>query len=56
MAIPAVAVVAQICFQALDLNTIGAFRNPLLQSLRIAGGWSFAFLVALAGISSSSTT
>ncbi len=50
VAIPGVALVAQICFQALDLNSIGAFRNPLLQSLRIVGGWTFAFLVALAGI------
>ena len=50
VAIPAVALVAQICFQILDLNSISAYRNPLMHSVRIAAGWSFALLVALAGI------
>ncbi|MDE2362121.1 MAG: undecaprenyl-phosphate glucose phosphotransferase [Hyphomicrobiales bacterium] len=50
IAIPIVALAAQAAFQALDLNTVGALRNPLLQSIRIASGWSFAFLVSLAGI------
>ncbi len=50
VAIPSVALIAQICFQILDLNSIGSYRNPLLHSVRIAAGWSFALLVALAGI------
>ena len=48
VAIPSIAVFAVIVFQALDINTIGAFRDPLFQCLRIAGGWTFVFLVALA--------
>ena len=50
VAIPSVALIAQICFQFLDLNSVAAYRTPLLHSVRIVAGWSFALLVALAGI------
>ncbi len=46
----AVSLVAILALQALGLNTIAAFRAPLFHSIRMAGAWSFAFLVALAGI------
>ena len=50
VAILSIALLAQIVFQALGVNKVAAFRAPLFQSVRIAGGWSFVFLVALAGI------
>ena len=45
---PAVAFVALITFQALGLNTTGAYRNPVPAGFRLVGGWTAILLVALA--------
>jgi len=50
VAIAAISLVALVSFQALGVNTIPAFRDPTFAILRMAGGWSFAFLLALAAI------
>ena len=50
VAIAAIAAVSLAAFQALGVNTVTAFRDPAFSILRIAGGWSFAFLLALAAI------
>ena len=46
--LPAVAAVSVIVFQALGINRIGAFRAPLYQGFRLAGGFALVFLGALA--------
>ena len=46
--VPAVAAVAVLMFQALGINTVAAFRVPIVQSFRIAGGWTLVVLAALA--------
>ena len=43
-------ILALLVFEALDINHVGAFRAPLYQGFRLAGGWTFVFLVALAAI------
>ncbi len=48
VAIPAVATLSLLAFQILNINCIAAFRSPIQQGFRIAGGWSFVFLAALA--------
>ncbi len=46
----AIACIALAAFQALGVNAIPAFRDPAWAMLRMAAGWSFAFLLALAAI------
>jgi Undecaprenyl-phosphate glucose phosphotransferase len=46
----AMTILALLSFEVLDINHIGAFRAPLYQGFRLAGGWTFVFLVALAAI------
>jgi Undecaprenyl-phosphate glucose phosphotransferase len=48
VAIPSVAACAVIIFQALGINNVGAFRHPINQGLRLAGGLALVFLGALA--------
>ena len=50
VAIPAISLAALAAFQALSVNTVPAFRDPAWAMVRMAGGWSFAFLIALAAI------
>lgn len=50
VAIPAISLAALAAFQALGVNTVPAFRDPAWSILRMAGGWSFAFLLAFAAI------
>ena len=48
LAIPFVSVAAVVMFQALDINHVNAFRQPVANGFRIAGGWSLIILAALA--------
>lgn len=41
---------AMFAFQALDLNRVGVFRDPVYQGFRIVGGWTLVFLVALGAV------
>ncbi|MBV8850033.1 MAG: undecaprenyl-phosphate glucose phosphotransferase [Methylobacteriaceae bacterium] len=50
VAIFGMTVLALLVFEALDINHVGAFRAPLYQGFRLACGWTFVFLVALAAI------
>ncbi len=50
IAIAAIALIALAAFQALGVNTVPAFRDPVWSMLRMGGGWAFAFLLALAAI------
>ena len=50
IAIAAISFVAVATFQVVGVNAVEAFRDPASSLLRIAGGWSFAFLLALAAI------
>ncbi|MBI1867422.1 MAG: undecaprenyl-phosphate glucose phosphotransferase [Methylocystis sp.] len=49
-AIPGVALLAIIAFQALDLNNASAFRAPVSHGLKLGCGWTLVFLAALAAI------
>ena len=48
VAVPAISVIAVLMFQALDINHVNAFRQPLSNGFRLAGGWSLIILAALA--------
>ena len=48
VAIPSIAGLGICTFQALNINYVGAFRSPIYQGFRIAGGWSLVLLAALA--------
>jgi len=50
VAIPSIAGLAIVAFQALRINNVAAFRAPIYQGFRIAGGWSVVMLAALAVI------
>jgi len=50
VAIAAISIVALAAFEALGVNNVGAFRDPASALMRMAGGWCFAFLLALAAI------
>ena len=50
IAIPSMAALAIFAFQALRINNVQAFRAPIYQGFRIAGGWSLVVLAALAVI------
>ncbi|GAC1331890.1 MAG: undecaprenyl-phosphate glucose phosphotransferase [Beijerinckiaceae bacterium] len=50
IAIFGMTVLSLLVFEALDINHIGAFRAPLRQGFRLAGGWTLVFLAALAAI------
>ncbi len=50
VAIPSMAALAIFAFQALRINNVTAFRAPVYQGFRIAGGWSLVVLAALAVI------
>ena len=47
VAILAVAALAVVAFQALRINNVVAFRAPVSQGFRIAGGWSVVVLATL---------
>ncbi|WP_245496509.1 undecaprenyl-phosphate glucose phosphotransferase [Lichenibacterium ramalinae] len=47
VAIPAMAALAILVFQALRINNVAAFRAPIYQGFRIAGGWSLVVMAAL---------
>ncbi len=47
VAIPAMSALAICAFQALRINNVAAFRAPIYQGFRIAGGWSLVILAAL---------
>ena len=47
---PAIAVLAILAFQSLHAYNLTAFRQPISQLLRLAGGWGFAFLVVFAAL------
>jgi Undecaprenyl-phosphate glucose phosphotransferase len=46
--IPAVSTAGIVVFQALRTYNLAAFRQPLRQLFRIAGGWSLVFLIVFA--------
>ena len=48
VAIPSISALAIVAFQALDINQVGAFRQPVNQGFRLAGAWTAVFLLALA--------
>ena len=48
VAIPTVAILAIVIFQALQTYNLAAFHQPVRQVFRIAGGWSLAFLIVFA--------
>ena len=48
IAIPLMSVLTVVMFQALQINHVNAFRQPLAHIFRIAGGWSLIILTALA--------
>ena len=48
ISIGAVAALAMVAFQALDINHVAALRAPLDNGLKLAGGWTLVFLVAMA--------
>ena len=48
IALPAIAALSIITFQALDINHVGAFRTPVYQGLRLVGGFALVFLAAMA--------
>ena len=48
IAVPVVSLIAVLMFQALDINHVNAFRQPLSNGFRLAGGWSLIVLAALA--------
>ena len=48
--IPAMALAAVFVFQALYLYNTSAFRSPVRHGLKIAGGWTLVFIVALAAV------
>ena len=50
VAIPSMSALAIFVFQALRINNVSAFRAPVYQGFRIAGGWSLVILAALAVI------
>ncbi len=50
IALPLIAAMSMIVFQALEINHVGAFRTPLYQGFRIAGGLALVLLAALAVI------
>ncbi len=50
VAVPSMAALAICTFQALRINNVAAFRAPIYQGFRIAGGWSVVILAALAVI------
>ena len=48
MFVPGVAVLTLMVFQALGVSQVAALRTPVQSGLRIAGGWTFVLLLALA--------
>ncbi len=50
IAVPLIAALAIVAFQALNVNYVGAFRSPVPQGLKIAGGWSLVLLAALGAV------
>jgi Undecaprenyl-phosphate glucose phosphotransferase len=50
VATPAVAVLSIVIFQILQTYNVAAFRQPVRQVFRMAGGWSFVFLVVFAAM------
>jgi Undecaprenyl-phosphate glucose phosphotransferase len=48
IAIPSIALLAVVFFQAIDINHVGAYRQPLDQGFRLVGAWASVFLAALA--------
>ncbi len=50
VAVPIIAALAIVTFQALNINYVGAFRSPISQGFRIAGGWTLVLLAALGAV------
>ena len=50
VAIPSMAALTVFAFQALRINNVAAYRAPIYQGFRLAGGWSLVVLTALAVI------
>ena len=50
VAIPIIAAVSLVGFQALGLNSVRAFRSPVAHGVKLAAVWSFVLLVALAAV------
>ena len=48
IAIPVVSFLSVLMFQALAINHVNAFRQPVAYGFRLAGGWSMIMLAALA--------
>jgi Undecaprenyl-phosphate glucose phosphotransferase len=47
---PTVALLSILLFQILQTYNLAAFRQPLRQTARLAGGWAFVFLIVLAAL------
>ena len=50
LTVAAIACLAILVFQAMGINNVSAFRAPVYQGFRLAGGWSLVFLAAMATI------
>ena len=50
IAIPSLAALTVVMFQALGLNHVGAFRTPVQKAIKIVGGFALLFLAAMAAI------
>jgi Undecaprenyl-phosphate glucose phosphotransferase len=50
IAIPTVAILSIVILQALQTYNLTAFRQPVRQVFRVAGGWSLAFLIVFAAL------
>ena len=47
---PTVAILSVLAFQVLQTYNLAAFRQPVRQVFRLAGGWAFVFLVVFAAL------
>ena len=50
IAVPAIAALSIVILQALQTYSLTAFRQPVEQFFRVAGGWSLAFLIVFAAL------
>ena len=48
IAIPTLACLSIVVFQAFNINTVAAFRAPISHGLRLTGGWALVFMAAIA--------
>jgi Undecaprenyl-phosphate glucose phosphotransferase len=47
---PSIAIMSVLVFQMLQTYNLAAFRQPIRQIFRLAGGWAFVFLIVFAGL------